>query len=357
MAFPDRRTADILVTILLFAVVLSAVYVARGVIVIFVFAILFAYLIDPVVRFLQRHSLFFRNLRGPHILEAYVAFLVLFAVVVHGLAPGLLRHTGKLSQEIPAVVDGLSSGEIAVQIGDKYGWTSEQELRLKTFLQQHRTDTRGLVDAVERFASTFSGALILIPILALFFLANGAYLADALIQLISTKDNVRAVQSFADELHVMLQHYIRAKVILGGLSAFVYSAAMFALGFPHAIGLGILGGILEFIPVAGWMVSAAIFVSVGFLTHSHWIWMLAVVGLWRMVIDYWVAPRVMGRALEIHPLLEIFAVMVGGAIGGIAGVYLSLPLVAALSVIWRRFARPVRPGEQASGMLSDSKAD
>ena len=61
MAFPDRRTANILRLILLFAVVLAIVYAARGVIVIFTFAILFAYLIDPVVRFLRRHSLFSRT--------------------------------------------------------------------------------------------------------------------------------------------------------------------------------------------------------------------------------------------------------------------------------------------------------
>ena len=73
MVFPDRRTGSVLVTILHFAVALAIVYVARTVFVIFVFSILFAYLINPIVRFLQflqRHSLFFRNLRGPHVLEA-----------------------------------------------------------------------------------------------------------------------------------------------------------------------------------------------------------------------------------------------------------------------------------------------
>jgi predicted PurR-regulated permease PerM len=63
----DSRTAKILLTILAFAVVLTIVYVARAVLIIFAFAILFAYLINPVVRFLQRHSLFFKNLRGPHV--------------------------------------------------------------------------------------------------------------------------------------------------------------------------------------------------------------------------------------------------------------------------------------------------
>jgi predicted PurR-regulated permease PerM len=50
--------------------------------------------------------------------------------------------------------------------------------------------------------------------------------------------------------------------------------------------------------------------------------------------------RVMGHQLEIHPLLAIFTVMVGGAVGGIAGIYISIPLVATLRVIWRRLATP-----------------
>ncbi len=59
MAFPDRRTVNILMTALLFGLMLAIVYAARAIIVIFAFSILFAYLINPIVRFLQRHSLFF----------------------------------------------------------------------------------------------------------------------------------------------------------------------------------------------------------------------------------------------------------------------------------------------------------
>ncbi len=99
MPFPDRRTTEVLLTTLLFAVVLSLVYVARYVIVIFIFAILFAYLIDPVVRFLQRHSLFFRNLRGPHVAEVYLLFLVLIALGAHAVAPGFLHNNAKLFRQ------------------------------------------------------------------------------------------------------------------------------------------------------------------------------------------------------------------------------------------------------------------
>ena len=77
MAFSDRRTLNVLMTALLFGLVLAIVYVGRAVIVIFAFSILFAYLINPIVRFLQSHSLFFKNLRGPHVAEAYLALLFL----------------------------------------------------------------------------------------------------------------------------------------------------------------------------------------------------------------------------------------------------------------------------------------
>lgn len=77
MPLLDRRTASILATLLAFAVLLTIIYVARMVLVLFAFSILFAYLIDSVVRFLQRHSLFFKNLRGPHVPEAYLACVLI----------------------------------------------------------------------------------------------------------------------------------------------------------------------------------------------------------------------------------------------------------------------------------------
>ena len=189
----------------------------------------------------------------------------------------------------------------------------------------------------QRIVPSAIGSLVLIPILALFFLNGGPILAESAIQLVSTKDDVEDLRSFASELNVMFQHYIRAKVILGILSLVFCSVATLLLGFPHALALGVLAGVLEFIPVAGWMISATTIITIGAITHSHWIWMAALLGLWRMTMDYFISPRVVGRELEIHPLLAIFTVMVGGAVGGIVGIYLSVPIVATLRVVYRRF--------------------
>jgi len=92
------------------------------------------------------------------------------------------------------------------------------------------------------------------------------------------------------------------------------------------------------------MLAAGTILTVGFVTHAHWIWMLLLLVLWRVFMDYGIAPRVMGHELELHPLLAIFTMMIGGAGGGIVGIYLSIPVVAAVRVIWRRLVvAPVSP--------------
>src|SRR5271170_5630855 len=153
MAFPERRTADVLLTILFFAVVCASLYTARRIILIFVLAVFFAYLIDPVVKFLQRHSLFFRNLRGPAVVEVYLASVILIAALGYALAPGLARNTVKLVDEVPVLLDGLSTGDIAAELGGEYGWSDEQEFRFRAFLARHREDIQGLVRSVDHYLS------------------------------------------------------------------------------------------------------------------------------------------------------------------------------------------------------------
>jgi predicted PurR-regulated permease PerM len=356
MAFPERRTADVLLTILLFAVVCAAVYSARRIILIFVLAIFFAYLIDPVVKFLQRHSLFFRNLRGPAVVEVYLVFVILIAAVGYEFAPGLARNTVKLVDEVPVLLDGLSTGDIAAELGGKYGWSEQQEFRFSAFLARHRVDIQGLVRGVDHYLSNAAqvlGWLILIPLLAIFFLRDGDHIADVLIQMFFPPDWRPGIRAVANELHIMLTRYIRAQVFLCGLSFAFYAAALVLLRFPHAIILAVLGGLLEFIPAVGWLSALAAITRVGIVSHSHWISMAALLAIWRLVQDYFTSPRIMGRQLEIHPLAAVFAVFVGGEIGGIVGIYLAVPLMASMGVIWRVCSGPERD-HQSSDLIQEA---
>jgi predicted PurR-regulated permease PerM len=337
MNFPDHRTLNALLTITAFVVVCAAIYAARSVILIFVFAIFFSYVINPVVRFLQSHSLFFRNLRGPAVVEVYLALVLVAAIIGHHFAPGALRSSMRMLDEVPGVLNGLSTGDIATEMRGKYGWSEEQEARFRTVLARHKDDIQGLVQSADRFLSNVARVLglgLLIPILAIYFLRDGEHIVDALIRLFFWERRRPKIRALAQSLHGMLTCYIRAQLVLCGLSFLFYTAALLLLRFPHAVALGILGGVLEFIPMVGWVSTFAVISVVGIVGHQHWIWMAALLGLWRLVQDYYASPRILGSQLKLHPLAALFAVLAGAEIGGIVGVYLAVPVMAATWVIW-----------------------
>jgi predicted PurR-regulated permease PerM len=336
MPFPDRRTGNILLTALLIAGLCTAVYCARRIILIFIFAIFFAYLIDPVVKFLQRHSLFFRSLRGPAVVEVYLAFVILVAFVGYSVAPRLAKNTMKLMDQAPALMDGLSTGSIASDLRGEYGWTEEQELRFRSFLARHKEQIQHLIPTIDRYLSNgllLLGWSILIPILAIFFLRDGGRIAEVSIRLFFAANRRPQVRAIASELHQMLTSYIRAQALLCGFSFLFYAGASLLLRFPYAFPLALLGGLLEFVPVVGWTGTLLVIVSVGIVNHSHWIWMAALLLVWRMVQDYAIMPRILGHELKIHPLAAIFAVLVGAELGGIVGIYLAVPIAATLRLI------------------------
>jgi len=105
-------------------------------------------------------------------------------------------------------------------------------------------------------------------------------------------------------------------------------------------------------------------VGVGVVNHLHWIWMAALLAIWRVIQDYFTYPRIMGRHLSIHPLAAIFAVLLGAEVGGIVGIYLAVPLMASMRVMWRARAgaernyqfHPVLTAEAPSS-LAETAAD
>jgi predicted PurR-regulated permease PerM len=95
---------------------------------------------------------------------------------------------------------------------------------------------------------------------------------------------------------------------------------------------------MEFIPVVGPLVAGVVILGVALLlSYQHWVLLLAFLIAWRLVQDYVVSPRIMGTTMELHPLAAIFGVLAGGEIAGVLGVYLSIPVMASLRIVWRRW--------------------
>src|SRR5262249_3172053 len=121
-----------------------------------------------------------------------------------------------------------------------------------------------------------------------------------------------------------------------------YGAFLLIIRFPYALAAAAIGGVLEFIPFVGPLLTLAILIAIAFLTgYSHWIAVGIFWLVWRGIQDYVNTPRVMGRGLDLHPMLAIFAILVGEELGGVLGVYLSIPAVAALRILWVNWTRQI----------------
>jgi predicted PurR-regulated permease PerM len=110
-----------------------------------------------------------------------------------------------------------------------------------------------------------------------------------------------------------------------------------SFGVPYDMVLAAIGGTLEFIPVVGPLAAGVVVIGVSVFSGFSHPWLLVgFVVLWRFIQDYVTSPLVMGRGVEVHPALVIGGVIAGGEIGGPVGMFLSVPVIAAVRIVWRR---------------------
>ena len=144
-------------------------------------------------------------------------------------------------------------------------------------------------------------------------------------------------QAIARDLHSVFGEYVRALVLLCVLTFVVWAVLFLLAGVPYALVLAAIGGALEFLPVVGPLAAGVTIVSVALFSGFVHPWLLALfIVIWRLVQDYVSSPLIMGRGVELHPGLVIFGVLAGGELAGVAGMFLSVPVIAGLRAIWRR---------------------
>ena len=337
MAVIDARAARVLTTTLLFALGLGFLFVARHTLIAFLFAILFAYLVDPAVSGLERWT----RSRGLAIAIIYLLIAGLLVTFFFFVGPRIGHEAQRLTQALPKMLDQISSGNIAVTIGVEHGWSLPSIHTAQEFLANHRDDLLKIAQDVGiRIAEVAKNSwlLVVIPILAVFFLKGGRGFAESASSLVQTKPQREFLEGVRNDLNEMLALFIRAQLTLALFSFVVYGSFMAIMKVPYALMLATAGGFMEFIPVVGPLVAAALILLVALLTsYSHWLILLAFLGVWRLVQDYVIAPRIMGRSVELHPLAALFGVLAGGEIAGVLGVYLSIPVMASLRIVWRRW--------------------
>jgi predicted PurR-regulated permease PerM len=342
VAILDRRTTAVARTLLIFILIGGFIWGARDTIVAFIFAIFFAYVFEPLVSKLQIWRRISGGSRGIAILEVYVVLAMACAAIAFGAGPYITSEGRQLISAAPSLIDKLTSGQIVHNIGARRGWSYATQIRLEHFLRQHRAQILDWVQQIGlKAGAVFANAfwVALIPILAVFFLKEGKQLAETAVRGIRLRPQARSfLNSALRDVNDMAAHYIRAQLMLAALSICAYTLVLGVSRVQYGIILGILAGTLEFIPIIGPLVGAIVVLVVAYLTGFHYVWLLILFfGGWRIVQDYVNSPTLMHRSLRLHPLGVIFAVLAGGEIAGFIGVYLSIPLAAALQIFWRRW--------------------
>jgi predicted PurR-regulated permease PerM len=340
----DSRTSRVLVTALLFAVVLGFLYAARRTLILFLFAIFFAYLINPAVTRLEKVV----RSRGWAITMIYVLLLIALAVFGFLVGPRIARQSTRLTSSLPGLVDRASTGQlsgqigqIAERIGSEHGWSEATQKRIQDFLVSRRDTFAALAQRIG--VRVAEGAqelwvLFLVPILAIFFLRDGGNFHEVLVALVQSRSQREFLQDVFQDLNQMLAQFIRAQLTLAALSALTYTSMLGLMRVPYALMLGTAGGALEFIPLAGPLIAGISMMIVAVLSgYQHYALLLLFLVIWRLVQDYVISPRIMGSSVELHPLAALFGILAGGEIAGILGVYLSIPVMASLRIVWRRW--------------------
>jgi predicted PurR-regulated permease PerM len=342
MAFLDRRTVSVLSTILTFAVVLSLLWLARLPVIAFIFALFFAQLLEPVVARLESRLGFRRGRAVAITYLAIVLALVIFAVTV---GPIIWQQGRKLAETLPGLLENVRSGNIAWQVGQQQGWSAQTEMRIQQWLVVNQEDiARYAKDVTLRLEQLGSNLLwvLLVPVMAVFFLKDRPQLRASILEYTGASQNRVFLEGVLDDLDTMLAQYVRAQLLLAFFGFIAYFIFLLVARFPYAPAVAAIGGVLEFIPFIGPLLTLIIMMSIAVLTgYPHWLLIPAFWLVWRGVQDYVNTPRVMGEGLDLHPLLTIFAVLVGGEIGGVLGLYLSIPAVAAARILWMNWSRRI----------------
>jgi len=178
--------------------------------------------------------------------------------------------------------------------------------------------------------------VVLIPILSFLLIKDAPAIRAQMLSWLGMADNRRRKlwAMIAHDLHLLLAGYVRALLLLS-LATFVgYSLAFSLLGVPYALFFAGISALLEFIPFVGPLVSVlAVLAISGLSGYPHLLWLVAFFAGYRIFQDYMLVPYLMSEEVEVPPLLVILGLLAGEQLGGVAGMFLSVPVVAALKII------------------------
>jgi len=329
--------------VLLLIVVVVIVWRVRAVIVTILLAFVGAYVLRPVVDWFCRIKL--RASGRPCAVPRGWATLITFALA--GLALWGFWEFAALSlgQEIADLQDHWHDyyrdalSRFAANVNRIY-----QERLPASLRPSVDSWVKGLSGLATGAASrglrmTFHGVgflveLLLVPILTFYFLADGPNIRQQTLFFIPRRWVPRTEQIF-DQASDILQRYIKGQVILCLIAFLVVTAGLWAIGVDFYLVLGVFAGLTRAVPIIGPVVGAIPILIVVVVTKSGSValWVLILFSLMHFLESKLLMPAILGQQLDLHPVLIIVALLIGAQMGGLLGVLLAAPVLAAIKTL------------------------
>jgi predicted PurR-regulated permease PerM len=341
--------------VLVAAAVLGALYFAyliRDVIGLILIAAFFAVAIAPPVNWLNQH----RVPRWAAILLVYVAIGASIFGIGLLIVPPLVSGVTDLSNDLPGYVDDLRHNKTFRDYDNRYHITAkltEQAKQLPSKLGDAAGTLRDVtVGVFNRFVQLFS-----ILVITFFLVKDGHRLLEFFYKQVPP-ERARRLRTIAGDISDAITGYVFGNFVISILAGLVTYVTLRILDVPFATPLAILFGFFDLIPLVGatlggilvGIVVAFVDFPVGLI-----IW-VAVLILYQQVENNLIQPLVYGRAVQLHPLIVIVAILIGAALLGVLGALVAIPAAAAVQAVVRDFWR-LRQGDRANAESDQATAE
>ncbi|HEY0323322.1 MAG TPA: AI-2E family transporter [Pyrinomonadaceae bacterium] len=319
----------------------------ESVILLVVLSIFFAYLIAPLVEMVRRpFQLRGRERTMPRPVAIGIVYLVIFGsigVALYFLLPGLGNQLTQFAKNAPGYF--TSARARAQSMNDFY-----ERYRLPQSARDavNRNVTH-VIETVGAYTTeglgnlllsllTYLPWLILIPILAFFLLKDADSFRRSALQMLPRGRWRWRGDEFFQDINSTLAAYIRAQLTACLIIGLICTIGFYLIGVPYWLALGIVAGLLEFIPLVGPLTIAIVAALIaGFYSINQALVVILFLGILRILQDYVFYPRIIGQGIHLHPLAVILSILAGAELAGIAGIFLAIPVVAIGTVSYRHW--------------------
>ena len=319
------------------AVIALLIIFLGGVLVPFLIGAALAYLGHPAVTWAERR----RVPRTLGTLLVVIVILLLAAGLVFVLVPLIQSEVLQLARRLPDLTLQLYA-RVAPWLRDTLGIELQLDLAtLKSLVTDNLSSAEQVgmkvLHSLRTGGTVLLGIVInaaMIPVVMFYLLRDWGKLVRKVDELLPRRW-VPRVRIIAREVDAVLAEFIRGQLSVMGVLAVYYAAGLWIAGLQHALSIGILTGLLVFIPYVGFGLGLILGVMAALLQWNGlpgFLAVLAVYGIGQLLENYVLVPLLVGDRIGLHPLAVIFALLAFGEVFGFAGVLIALPASAALLV-------------------------